>query len=209
MEIGLHGEAGVAGLALDGSKNVERRVGVRGAFHGHLDRAAKIASAAGDGAGERSTQILAEIETELGELDGDVAGEILGVHLFDHFDVAGADFAGGGFGGDVFAEMIEADVAALLAQFAAGGEGFRESFPGDEASREAELHAAARNGIGDAALGGKPKDKVADEHEYSWETTTEHKVARGGRQMGGEGGESGGARGVPRGKGVGGGGRGG
>src|SRR5260370_28670019 len=100
--------------------------------------------------------------------------------------------------------MIEADVATLLAQFAAGGEGFRESFPSDEAAREAELHTAARDGVGDAALGGEPKDKVADEHEYSWETTPEHKVVRGGRQMGGavEGGEA--PLGFPRGKGVGG-----
>src|SRR4029077_500165 len=115
-----------------------------------------------------SAQVLAEVQAELGELDGDVAGEIFGVHLFDHFDVAGADFAGGGFGGDIFAEVIEAHVAALLAEFAAGGESLRESFAGDEASREAELHAAARDGIGDAALGGKPKDKVADQHERSW-----------------------------------------
>src|SRR5260370_41835682 len=85
--------------------------------------------------------------------------------------------------------MIEADVATLLAQFAAGGEGFRESFPSDEAAREAELHTAARDGVGDAALGGEPKDKVADEHEYSWETTPEHKVGRGGRQMGRAAGE--------------------
>src|SRR5260370_41242432 len=81
--------------------------------------------------------------------------------------------------------MIEADVAALLAEFAAGGESFREGFSGDEASREAVLHAAARDGIGNAALGGEPKDKVADEHERSKEMTPEHKGAVDGGQIGG------------------------
>src|SRR4029077_11505813 len=168
MEVGLDGEAGIAGRALHGLKDVQRRVGVGAAFHIHFDGAAEIASAASDGAGERSAKFLAEVEAELRELDGNVAGETLGVHLFDHFDVAGTDFAGGGFGGDVLAEVIEAYVAALLAGLEAGGESFGESFPGDEAPREAELHAAPRDGIGDAALGGQPKNKVANQHERSW-----------------------------------------
>src|SRR5207249_4600773 len=111
-----------------------------------------IASATGDGAGERGAEIFAEVETELGELDGDVAGKMFSVHFFDHFDVAGADFAGGGFGADVFTKMIEAYVAALVAEFAAGAEGFGESLASDEAAREAVLHTAARDGVGDAAL---------------------------------------------------------
>ena len=47
------------------------------------------------------------------------------MELFDHFKVAGADFARGGFAGDVLAEMIKADVAALGAEFLAGSERFR------------------------------------------------------------------------------------
>src|SRR5258708_14292618 len=160
MEIRLDGQAGVAVFALHGFKAVQGYIGVGAAFHVHFDGAAEIASAAGDGGGERGTQILAEVEAELGELDGDVAGEILGMHLFDHLDVAGADFASGGFGGDVFAAMIEAYVAALLAELAAGGEGFGESFTGDETARETVFHAAASGGIGDAALPPVPKDKI-------------------------------------------------
>src|ERR1700719_4778820 len=183
MQIGLDGQAGVAMSALHSLENVEGRVGIGAAFHVHFDGAAEFASASCDGACERRAKLPAEIEAELGELDGDVAGEILGVHLFDHLDVAGTDFAGGGFGGDIFAEMIEANIAALLAEFAAGGESFRESFAGDEASRKAELHAAASDGVGDAALGGEPKDKVADQHACSWDTRPEHKVAVCGRQI--------------------------
>src|ERR1700730_16397382 len=183
MEICLDGEAGVAGLALHGFKDVQRHVGVGAAFHVHFDGAAELASATGYGACERSTEILAEVEAELGELDGDVAGKILGVHLFNHLDVAGADFAGGGFGGDVFAEVIEAYVATLVAEFAAGSEGFGKRLTGDEAAGEAVLHAAACDGVGDAALGGKPKDKVADQHGCSWGTRPEHKVAGHRRQI--------------------------
>src|SRR5260370_27130394 len=157
MQISLHRESGVTVFALHSFKDVQRQVGVDAAFHIHFDGAAKIASAAGDGAGERRAEIFAEVETELGELDGDVASKILDVHFFDHFDVAGADFAGSGFGADVFAEMIEAYIAALVAEFAAGGERFGERFTGDEAAREAMLHAAPGDGVGDAALGRKPK----------------------------------------------------
>src|ERR1700738_4553171 len=128
--------------------------------------------------------MLAAGETGLGGVDGDVAGERFGVTPFDHLDVAGADFASGGFGGDIFAEVIEAYAAALLTKFAAGGQSFGESFAGDEAAREAVLHAAARNGIGDAALGGEPKDKIADQHERSWNPRPEHKVGANGRQIG-------------------------
>src|SRR5712671_4400094 len=166
MQISLHRESGVAVFALNSIKDVQRHVGVDAAFHIHFDGAAKIASAAGDGAGERRAEVFAEVETELGELDRDVAGEILGVHFFDHFDVAGADLAGSGFGADVFAEMIEAYVAALVAEFAAGGEGFT----GHEASSEAVLHAASGDGVGNAALGRKPKNKIADQHWCSWDS---------------------------------------
>src|SRR5882757_1838531 len=170
MQISLHRQAGVAVFALHSFKDVQRHVGVDAAFHIHFDGAAKIASAAGDGACERRAEIFAEVETELGELDRDVTGEIFGVHFFDHFDVAGADFAGGGFGADVFAEVIEAYVAALVAEFAAGGEGFGESLASDEAAREAMLHAAARDGVGNAALGRKPKNKIANQHWCSWDS---------------------------------------
>jgi hypothetical protein len=47
------------------------------------------------------------------------------------------------------------------------------------------LHAAAGDGVGDAALGGEPKDKIADEHERSWDPRPEHKVAANGRQIDG------------------------
>src|SRR5882724_2507828 len=163
MQISLHREPSVAVFALHGFKDVQRNVGVDAAFHIHFDGAAKIASAAGDGACERRAEFFADVEAELRELDGDVAGEIFGMHFFDHLNVAGADFAGSGFGADVFAEMIEAYIAALVAELAAGGESFGESFTGDEAAREAVLHTAARDGVGDAALGRKPKDKVADQ----------------------------------------------
>src|SRR5258708_1427889 len=178
MQISLHCKAGVTVFALHGFKDVQRHVGVDAAFHIHFDGAAKIASAAGDGTGERRAEIFAEIETELGELDRDVAGEMLGVHFFDHFDVAGADFAGSGFGADVFAEMIEADAAALVAEFAASGEGFCERFTGDEAAREAVLHAAAGDGVGDAALGRKPKNKIADQHWCSWDSDAAYPTPR-------------------------------
>src|SRR5712675_598787 len=170
MQVSLHREPGVAVFALHGFKDVQRHVGVDAAFHIHFDGAAKIASAAGDGAGERRAEILAEVETELGELDRDVAGEIFGVHFFDHFDVAGADLAGSGFAANVFTEMIEAYIAALVAEFAAGGEGFGKRFTGDEAARKAMLHAAAGDGVGNAALGRKPKNKVADQHWSSWDS---------------------------------------
>src|SRR6267154_3827110 len=164
MQVSLHREPGVAVFALHGFKDVQRHVGVDAAFHIHFDGAAKIASAAGDGAGERRAEIFAEVETELGELDRDVAGEILDVHFFDHFDVAGADFAGSGFGADIFAEMIEAYAATLLAKLVTGGKRFGKRFTGDEAAREAVLHTAAGDGVGDAALGRKPKDKIANQH---------------------------------------------
>src|SRR5258705_2713947 len=178
MQISLYCEAGVAVFALHAFKDVQRHVGVDAAFHIHFDGAAKIASAAGDGAGERRAEIFAEVETELGELDRYVAGEILGVHFFDHFDVAGADFAGSGFGADVFAEMIEAYAAALVAELAAGGEGFCERFTSHEASSEAVLHTAAGDGVGDAALGRKPKDKVADPHWCSWDSDAAYPTPR-------------------------------
>src|SRR6266481_4201600 len=162
MQVSLHREPGVCVFALHAFKDVQRHVGVDAAFHIHFDGAAKIASAAGDGACERRAEVFAEVETELGELDRDVAGEIFGVHFFDHFDIAGADLAGSGFGADVFAEMIEADAAALVAEFAAGGEGFGERFTGDEAAREAMLH--------NAALGRKPKNKIANQHWCSWDS---------------------------------------
>src|SRR5712675_1561040 len=178
MQVSLHREPGVAVFALHGFKDVQRHVGVDAAFHIHFDGAAKIASAAGDGAGERCAEIFAEVETELGELDGDVAGEIFSVHLFDHFDVAGADFAGGGFGADVFTEMIETDAAALVAEFAASGEGFGESLASDEAARETVLHAAAGDGVGDAALGRKPKNKIANQHWCSWDSDAAYPTPR-------------------------------
>src|SRR5882762_3925465 len=178
MQIRLHRESGVAVFALDGFKDVQRNVGVDAAFHIHFDGAAKIASAAGDGACERRAEFFADVEAELRELDGDVAGDILGVHFFDHLNVAGADFAGSGFGANVFAEMIEADVASLVAEFAAGGEGFCERFTGHEASSEAVLHTAAGDGVGDAALGRKPKDKVADQHWRSWDSDAAYPTPR-------------------------------
>src|SRR5258707_10503160 len=178
MQISLHREPGVTVFALHSFKDVQRQVGVDAAFHIHFDGAAKIASAAGDGAGERRAEIFAEVETELGELDRDVAGEILGVHFFDHFDVAGADLACSGFGRDVFAKMIEAYVAALLAEFAAGGEGFGESLASHEAAREAVLHAAAGEGVGDAAPGRKPKNKIANQHWCSWDSDAAYPTPR-------------------------------
>src|SRR6266403_737345 len=188
MQISLHCEPGVTVFALHGFKDVQRHVSVDAAFHIHFDGAAKIASAAGDGAGERRAEIFAEVETELGELDGDVAGEIFGVHFFDHFDVAGADLAGSGFGRDVFAKMIEAHAAALVAEFAAGGKRFGERFTGDEAAREAMLHTAARDGVGDAALGRKPKNKIANQHWCSWDSDAAyphppHFAKRGGKLL--------------------------
>src|SRR6267154_1504652 len=170
MQISLHRQAGVSGFALHGFKDVKRHVGVDAAFHIHFDGAAKIASAAGDGACERRAEVFAEVETELGELDRDVAGEIFGVHFFDHFDVAGADFAGSGFGADVFAEMIEAYAATLLAKLVTGGERFGKRLTGDEAAREAMLHTTARDGVGDAALGRKPKNNIANQHWCSWDS---------------------------------------
>src|SRR5882724_6646313 len=139
MQISLHREPSVAVFALHGFKDVQRNVGVDAAFHIHFDGAAKIASAAGDGACERRAEFFAEVETELGEFDRDVA-----------------------------AEMIEAHAAALVAEFAAGGERFGERFTGDEAAREAMLHAAAGDGVGNAALGRKPKNKIANQHWCSW-----------------------------------------
>src|SRR6267378_5544317 len=178
MQISLHRQAGVAVFALHGFKDFQRHVGVDAAFHIHFDGAAKIASAAGDGAGERRAKILADVEAELRELDGDVAAEIFGVHFFDHFDVAGADFAGSGFGADIFAEMIEAYAATLLAKLVTGGERFGKRLTGDEAAREAMLQAAAGDGVGDAALGRKPKNKIANQHWCSWDSDAAYPTPR-------------------------------
>jgi hypothetical protein len=45
------------------------------------------------------------------------------------------------------------------------------------------LHAAAGDGVGNAALGGKPKDEIANQHGCSWDTRPEHKVAGHRRQI--------------------------
>src|SRR5258705_2393888 len=170
MQISLHRKPGITVFALHGFKDVQRHIGVDAAFHIHFDGAAKIASAAGDGAGERRAEFFADVEAELRELDGDVAAEIFGVHFFDHFDVAGADFAGSGFGADIFAEMIEAYAATLLAKLVTGGERFCKRFTRAETAREAVLPTAAGDGVGDAALGRKPKNKIANQHWCSWDS---------------------------------------
>ncbi len=162
----MHRQAGVTGFSLHRLKNIEGQVRVVAALHIHFDCAVELSGALCDRARKGGAQIFAEIEAELCQLDGNVAGEIFRVHLLDHFDVAGADLAGGGFGGHVFAEMIEANGAALLAEFLAGGDGFRERFTSNEAAGEAVLHPATRDGTGDAALGGEPEDKVANQHEH-------------------------------------------
>ncbi len=148
-------------------ENIQGDVRVDAAFHVHLDGSAEGGGAGGDFAGHRAAELFVDVETELGEFDGDVAGEIFGVQLFDHLNVAGADFAGRGFAGDVFAEMVQADVAALGAEFLAGCERFREGFAGDETAREAVFHAVASDAIGDAAFCGQPEDEIANQHEPS------------------------------------------
>ena len=68
-----------------------------------------------------------------------------------------------GFGGsgDVFSQLIQADAAAGAAQVGADGNGFRQGLAGHEAPCEAAPHALARDGVGDALLGGQPMNQIS------------------------------------------------
>ena len=62
---------------------------------------------------------------------------------------------------DVLAELIEGYAAARASEFAGDADGYIQRFAGDESPREAIFHTALGDGIGDAFLGGKPKDEIA------------------------------------------------
>jgi len=58
-------------------------------------------------------------------------------------------------------------VPAVGAKVYAGRKSFAQRFACHEPARKAILHPAARDGVGDAALRGKPKNEVADDQGTS------------------------------------------
>src|SRR2546423_171084 len=115
-------------------------------------------------------QVLAKLpayrEAELRELDGNVAEEISGVELFEQVNVKVENFVRRRFSRDVFPQMVQANGAPLRANGGAGGEDFIKRFTGDESASEAVFHAAARDHVGHAGLGRKPKNEIAGEQRF-------------------------------------------
>jgi len=136
-EIGLEDSADAAEFFMKAGDDGEGGVDVLARLHVEFDMGAHALGAFDEEAGVLEAEIGVDVETELGELDGDGGGE---GEFFDFSESGEVLIAAlGGFSGigDTFAEVIEGDEVALLVEAGADRENLGEGVAGDEAPGEA------------------------------------------------------------------------
>src|SRR5882724_12788328 len=79
--------------------------------------------------------------------------------------------------------MIQADVPALAAELVARGQRFAQRLARNESPRKAIFHAAAGDGVGDAALARQPEDEIANEHGHPCRIRGKENKSTGGRRQ--------------------------
>jgi len=129
----------------------EGAIDVFAGLHVDFDARADGAGFEEDGFHVGAAERVGDVESELGELDGDGGGQGGGGDGVEGVLDAGAGGGGFGGGGDVFAEVVEGGEDIVLLKAAGDGDNVFEALTGDEAAGEASsggggLHPSAEQG---------------------------------------------------------------
>ena len=140
VEVGLEDGAEAIAAGVQVLDDLQGAVDIFAGLHVDFDTRADRAGFIEDGCDISAAEGVRDVESELGELDGDGGRERGGGDRVESQLDAGA--GGGGFfrGSDVFAEVIEGRENALLLEAAGDGDDVFEALSGDEAAREAGCH---------------------------------------------------------------------
>ena len=133
----MHDRADGGIACADAFDEFDGALGVDRAFHINAKKIVVGGGAFDNGQDQAFAEFDAEVEAKLRQLAGDVGVEIFLGDAFEDFEIGIAGALGVGGGGDIFAEVVEADEHAGVVALAGGGDGFVESFAGDETVRHA------------------------------------------------------------------------
>src|SRR5260370_23387 len=157
VQIGLNDRAHGGIPRSNALDEVNGALRIKRPFHFDAQKIVETRSTLHDGAKQAFAKFNIDVETELGELAGNVGVQPFLSNTFKNLEIGIAGMLRIRNGGNIFAEVIEAGEHARVVALAGGGDGFVQRLTGDESARHAAGGAIGSDPIGEAFAFGKPE----------------------------------------------------